>query len=144
MNENKLTMKTFIQLHILMVVFAINSLFSRLAASRLDRLEGIDFSDPNLWNFLIYLGLSFAFLGIYAIFFQQILKKVKLTVAFANRAIVIVWVLLLNMVLPIPELGEASLSWGKFAGFALILLGIFLITKEDSLPSAQNDKGGAQ
>ena len=117
----------FIQLHMLMFVFSLSSLFLKLA------------SDSVLlsWEFILYFGLGFAMLGIYALFFQQILKKMKLTSAYANKAIVIVWALIWDLLF----IRESAFTLGKPIGFVIILAGIYLMAdnpKSESNSSENN------
>lgn len=42
-------------------------------------------------RFFIFLGLDLMFLGIYAILWQQMIKRFELSVAYANRAMAILW-----------------------------------------------------
>ena len=116
-NLEKSKIKSFLMLHALMFVFSLSSLFLKFASG----------SELISWNFVIFFALGFLMLGIYAIFFQQILKSMKLTTAYANKAAVIIWGLLWDILF----IKETSLTWGKAGGFILIVTGIYLMVKED-------------
>ena len=79
-NESDL-MKKFLILHIALLIYSIGAIFSKLA------------SDQSFLSFpyFFYMGLLFLSLVIYAIVWQQVLKRVPLNVAFANKGITIVW-----------------------------------------------------
>ena len=66
-------------------------------------------------------------LGIYAAGWQVMLKKFNLGVAYANRAAVVIWGILLAWLC----LGEA-LSWTLAAGAALVIGGIILVSTEEA------------
>lgn len=45
-------------------------------------------------GFILYYGMEIIILGIYAFLWQQILKRFDLSVAYANRAIALIWSLI--------------------------------------------------
>ena len=123
MNDSKI--KTYFQLHILMFDFALFSLVAKIASKNLPPN-----SDFVFWKLVVYGGLAFLFLGIYAIFFQQILKKVNLTTAFSNKAVVIIWVFIFDVLFIKDTAITMQNIWGKILGFLIILAGIYLMNSE--------------
>lgn len=100
------------------MVYSVSGIFSKLASG-----------EPFLsFRFILFYGCVIAILGIYAIGWQQIIKRMPLTTAFANKAVCTIWgsvwgVLLFN----------ESISLGKIAGIVLIVVGIVLFaTDEDA------------
>lgn len=77
----KTKIKDYILLHILLAIFSFCSVFSKLAA-------GYEFLS---FKFCLFYGISIVILGIYALLWQQILKKFTLTTAFLNKAVTIIW-----------------------------------------------------
>ncbi len=73
--------KTLFGLHLLLMVYSCSGILSKLAA-------GCDFF--GLEFCLLYGGILFL-LGLYAIGWQQVLKRLPLTTAFSNKAVTIVW-----------------------------------------------------
>lgn len=73
--------RTLFLLHLLLMVYSMSGIFSKLAA-------GVTFLSPTFC--LFYAGVL-ALLGLYAIGWQQILKRLPLTTAYSNRAVAIVW-----------------------------------------------------
>ncbi len=51
-------------------------------------------SRENLWRFLGLYAAELAVLGVYAILWQQVIKRIPLSVAYANRAVALLWSLL--------------------------------------------------
>ncbi len=45
-------------------------------------------------GFIIWFGLEFLVLGVYAILWQQIIKRVDLSIAYTNRSLAIIWSML--------------------------------------------------
>lgn len=81
MKESKSKLKHYLLLHILLVAFSFCSVFSKLAAT----YEFLSL------KFCLFYGISIMILGVYALLWQQILKKFTLTTAFLNKAVTIIW-----------------------------------------------------
>ena len=105
------TVKTFIALHILLIAYSLGGIFSKLASAQ-----------PFLsFHFCLYYGVLILILGLYAIGWQQIIRHLPLTTAFANKAITVVWGILWGKVL----FGE-EITIGKLIGAALVIAGVVL------------------
>ncbi len=63
------------------IIYTISGIMSKKASA----------SGDSLVRFCIFLGLDLMFLGIYAILWQQMIKRFELSVAYANRAMAILW-----------------------------------------------------
>ena len=76
-NKRKFDFKTYAVLHFILLLYSFVGVFMKKA-----------FEQPFLsFYFLLFAGLAVLFLGIYALLWQQVLKKLPLTVAFTNKAI---------------------------------------------------------
>ena len=82
-------------------------------------------------EFIFWFGLVFVIMFGYAIIWQQILKRMPLTVAYANRPVTLIWGIIWGALI----FGE-KVTWNMIAGAAIIFAGIYLVTGEDS------EKGG--
>lgn len=70
-----------IKLHVLLFVFSISGIFSKLASQH-----------PFLSNqYLIYMFIVLLIFGTYAIFWQMILSKMTVSGAYANRSVLVIW-----------------------------------------------------
>lgn len=114
--KSKISIKNLIFLHILLFFYSLASVCSKMAAS-------YDFLTK---GFIVYYGLVLVILAVYALLWQQILKRMPLTVAFANKAVVIIWGIVWGMVL----FGE-SLTPGMVVGSVVIIAGIVLVVSDD-------------
>jgi len=73
--------KTTLLLHGILMLYSMGGIFSKLAGA-----------EPILsFKFCLYYGMIIGILGIYAIGWQQIIKRMPLTTAFANKAVTVVW-----------------------------------------------------
>lgn len=106
--------KLYIVLHLLLMMFSVMGICSKTAANQ----EFMSFP------FLFYYGLMLAILAVYAVAWQQIIKRLPLTTAFANKAVTVVW----GMVWGVVAFRE-HISLNKVIGSVIIILGIVLYSK---------------
>ena len=109
-------MKTFFALHLLLMVYSMSGICSKKAA-------GTEFLSI---EFCFYYGLIIVLLGLYAIGWQQIIKRLPLTTAFANKAVTVVWGLIWGLLF----FGE-TITIGKAIGVLLVIVGIVTYVYSD-------------
>lgn len=105
----------YIFLHILLLLFSFCGVFSKMAS----QYEFLSF------KFCIYYFFSLLILGVYAILWQQILKRFSLTTAFFNRAVTIIWGMLWGVIF-----FSEKISINMIVGSIVVLFGIGLMVKE--------------
>lgn len=108
--------KALVSLHIMLMCYSLSGVFSKLAA-------GQPFPSP---GFCICYGGIIALLGLYALAWQQIIKRIPLTTAFANKAATTVWGLVWGTVI-----FHEKVTLGKLAGVALVVAGVILFSQTD-------------
>lgn len=112
----KSKMKTLFALHLLLMVYSMSGICSKLAAStKFLSLE-----------FCFYYGIIILLLGLYAIGWQQIIKRLPLTTAFSNKAITVVWGIVWGCLF----FGE-GITLNKLVGAAFIIVGVVLYSRSD-------------
>ena len=77
-------------------------------------------------RFFLFFGGEFLLLGIYAIGWQQILKRLPLTLAYTNKAVTLVWSLLFGVLLFHERVGIKQIL-----GCALVVAGVVLFVRAD-------------
>lgn len=112
----KVDKKVFLALHLLLLLFAGTTVLSKLAA-------GEDFLSP---RFCLFFGGEFVLLGVYALGWQQILKRLTLTVAYTNKAVTLVWSMVFGVLL-----FHEQLQLRQVVGCALAVAGVLLFVKAD-------------
>ena len=112
----KVDKKVFLALHLLLLLFAGTTVLSKLAA-------GEAFLSL---RFCLFFGGEFVLLGIYALGWQQILKRLPLTVAYTNKAVTLVWSLLFGVLLFHERVGIRQIL-----GCALVVAGVVLFVRAD-------------
>ena len=108
--------KTLIDLHLMLMIYSMSGIFSKLAA-------GQSFLS---FRFCLYYGVIIALLGFYAIGWQQIIKRIPLTLAFANKAVTTVWGLVWGLLF-----FQERVTVGKTVGIALIVAGVVVFSTAD-------------
>lgn len=78
-------------------------------------------------KFILLYGLEFAVLGVYAICWQQMIKKFELSIAYANKAMTLLWSLLWSVLL-----FGAKITPAQIIGVVLVILGTVIINSEEA------------
>lgn len=117
-NRNKKnTAWLWIVLHLMLAVYALSTVFSKFAAQE----EHLTF------RFFLFYGLVILLLGLYAIGWQQIIKRLPLTVAYANKAVSVIWGCIYGMIF-----FKEKLNTGKIIGGLLVVAGVVLFALSDT------------
>ena len=107
----KKRIRVLICLHILLLLYSMGGICSKMAA-------GFPFLSLPFIGY--YAGLI-AILGIYAIGWQQIIKRLPLTLAYANRAVGAIWTCVWSVLV-----FHERISTGKLVGIFVIIAGVVL------------------
>lgn len=75
---------------------------------------------------LVFFGLEFVCLGVYAIIWQQVLKHFSLVTAMASKGVVVIFNLIWSVIL----FGE-TISLANILGAAIIIFGIWMVSSDD-------------
>lgn len=102
-------MRNYIILHLIILLYSLSGVFSKLAASE----HFLSF------RFCLFYGAVMVLLSVYALVWQQVIKQIPLTTAFANKAASTVWGLIWGVIL-----FQEQITIGKIAGIAVIIVGI--------------------
>lgn len=115
---NKSRIKTLFFLHLMLMIYSMSGIYSKLAAKQ-----------PFLsLKFCLYYGCIIFFLGFYAVGWQQIIKRLPLTTAFANKAITVVWGVVWGVVF-----FHESITVGKIVGILCIMIGVVIYSGADGV-----------
>ena len=112
--KRKLNFRDFLILQAVVIVYTASSVLGKLAA--------VSAEGENGWGFLLLYGAEIGVLGIYAVLWQQVIRRVELSVAYANRAVALLWSLLWSVFLFGEKITPAQL-WG----IALVMIGTAVI-----------------
>ena len=110
--------KDYIQLHLNILLFSLTSVFSKFASIQYNR-HGL--RSPMLYVFLF---LMIANCGIYAIAWQQVIKKFSLSTAYANKSVYLLW----SQIWAVFIFHE-SLSARNIIGLLVVLFGVWMVQR---------------
>ena len=86
------------------------------------------------WNYMVGLIGAIGMMGLYAVLWQQVLKRIELSVAYMFKGTSIIFVMLLACLL----FGE-QITWNNILGTIIIIAGIVLFAYDSkSLPLTSN------
>lgn len=109
--------KAFLLLHVTLLLYAVVTLVGKYAANSLAARQ----TTP----FLLFLALEFIALAVYAVLWQQTLRRMPLSFAYSNKAVCMLWSCLFGLVF-----FQETLTWGKAAGILVALAGVWLVVSE--------------
>lgn len=125
MQEKKTKLINILLLQAVVVIYTLTSIVGRKASG-----AGM-FS----MEFILFYGLDVVILGIYAICWQQMIKKFDLSIAYANRAMAILWTGLWALVL----FGEA-ISIKQIIGIVLVVAGTVIVNWQSEEKEDKEDE----
>lgn len=103
--------RVLLALHLLLMLFSFSGVLSKMA------------SQHALMNgeFILCYGGMICVLGVYAVGWQQVIKRLPLTTAYANRAVTVIWGIVWGALL-----FQEDLAWQKIVGAVVVLLGVVM------------------
>ena len=122
--QTKTSAKTYIALHLFLMIYSISGIISKLAANH-------PFLSP---AFILLYALEILILAFYAIGWQQFIKRMPLSVAYANKAVTVVWGCIWGVLI-----FKEHLSVGKVVGGLMVLCGIALYGYADGQTASADD-----
>lgn len=108
-------MKSLLLLHILLFVYSAGGICSKLAAKQ----------EMFSVKFIFFYGIVLAILFIYAILWQQILKRLPLITAYANKAVTVIWGIVWGALF-----FEEPVTMHKLLGSMIIIVGVYFVVSE--------------
>lgn len=107
-------MKDILILQLIIMIYTFSSICAKLASGQ-----------ETILRLLLFTGLEFLCLAVYAILWQQAIKKFDLSVAYANRAMVLLW----SMIWAVLVFHD-TITLKNILGVALVIAGTFVINTE--------------
>ena len=111
--KKKIGLKDIFLLQLVVMIYTMSTIIGKFAAGA---------ADESLFRFVLLYGAEVAVLGVYAILWQQMIKRFELSVAYANRAGALLWSLLWAVLI----FGE-QLTVRKVLGVLLVVAGTMVI-----------------
>lgn len=114
--KKKFQIKDILMLQIVFFIYSINSVAAKFASAQ----------EPFSLNFILLYGLELCVLGVYALLWQQLIKRMELSVAYSNKAVVLLWAMVFGTLL-----FKEQITLTKVAGILLVIAGIVVLNSEE-------------
>lgn len=116
-SEHKMSnrLKHILWLQCVVLLYTTSGIFAKLASG-----EGF-----LSWGFILLYGGEICVLGIYAILWQQIIKRVDLSLAYANRAVALLWSMLWAFLF-----FHETITVKNIIGVVIVIAGTMIVNSE--------------
>ena len=121
--KKKITIKDILVLQIVIAIYTLSTVMAKQASGQ--PLFSV--------GFFGFYGAELLILGIYALLWQQMIKKFELSVAYTNRAMALLWSLIWAVVI-----FKDNITVKNVIGVALVIAGTIIVNggrTEEDLPS---------
>lgn len=110
--KKKITLKDILILQAVIAIYTLSTVMAKLASGH-----------PALsLNFLFFYGAELVILAIYALLWQQMIKKFELSIAYTNRAMALLWSLIWAAVI-----FHDKITLKNIIGVALVIAGTIIV-----------------
>ena len=123
MKKKGVTLKNILLLQAIIIIYTISSVMAKFASA----------SAEAPLRMLVFLGLEFMILAIYAVLWQQMIKRFDLSVAYANRSMAILWSMIWAVIFFHDEI-----TLRNILGVLIVLMGTVIVNL-DAREEAQDD-----
>lgn len=103
-------------LHVLLAIYSMSGIVSKYAAQQ-------EFLSV---KFCLLYGTVVFILFLYALCWQQIIKKLPLITAYANKAMTVVWGIVWGMLF-----FDEQISLGKIIGALMVIIGVYIVVSSE-------------
>lgn len=125
--KSRLNWLDIIRLQGIVMIFSLTSVTAKFASGQQMFTRG----------FFLFYGLEVVILAVYALLWQQAIKKFDISVAYANKAMVLLWGLLWSVLI-----FHDSVTPKKLAGVALVIVGVMVLNRDESSRLNQDKSSG--
>ncbi len=115
MIKKKASLKNIIFLQVIIIIYTFSTVLGKVA-SGYEFLSGL---------FILFFALDVVVLGLYAILWQQALKRFDLHVAYANRQLVVIWGLVWSALI-----FNEGITVYNIIGVVIIVGGVMLVNSD--------------
>lgn len=110
------TWKIYLSLHLLLFINSLGGIFSKLAGQQ----------DIFSLKFFLLYGIMLMILVVYAVFWQQIIKYIPLSIAYLNKPVSVLWGIIWGVVL-----FQEQLTVQMVVGAMIVLCGMIIVVRAD-------------
>ena len=115
-NNKKNLIKNIVMLQLVIIIYTFSTVVAKFAS------QNEFFS----MKFILFYGLEILILAIYAILWQQIIKKFQISIAYANRAMSLLWAIVWALVF-----FHEEVTIKNIIGVIIVIIGTIIVNKDD-------------
>ena len=115
-NSKKNFIKNIIILQVIIMIYTLSTVAAKFASNE-------EFLS---WKFILFYGIEILILGVYAILWQQIIKKFDISIAYANKAMSLLWSVVWAIVF-----FKEEITIQNIIGIILVIIGTLIVNSED-------------
>lgn len=106
------TLKPYLILNLILLFYSLSGICSKTASGK----QFLSF------EFILFYGLVLLILAVYAVLWQQVIKRIPLNIAYANKAVTLVWGMVWGAVV-----FKERISLANIIGAVIVLAGVLLM-----------------
>lgn len=110
--KHTISFKDIIALQCIVVIYTFSTICAKFASAE----------EPLSIRFFLFLGLEFVILAVYAVCWQQMIKKFELSIAYTNRSLALMWSMLWSILF-----FKEKISIQNIIGIIIVMFGVVLI-----------------
>ena len=114
--KKKAKLKDIFMLQIVIAIYTLSTVCAKFASGQ----EFMSF------QFILYYGLEMMILGVYAIVWQQLIKKFEISVAYANKAMGLLWSIVWAILI-----FKDTVTIKNVIGVIIVIIGTMIVNSED-------------
>lgn len=113
--KQRIRLVDIIVLQLIVMIYTLSGVASKFAAA----------GEFLSLRFILFYGLEIALLGVYAILWQQMIKKFDLSIAYANRSIALLWSMMWAVIF-----FQEHVSVKNIIGVLIVIAGTIIINSD--------------
>ena len=114
--KKKTKLKDICILQIVIAIYTLSTVCAKFASGQ----EFMSF------QFILYYGIEMMILGVYAIIWQQLLKKFDVSIAYANKAMGLLWSIVWAILI-----FKDTITIKNVIGVLIVIIGTIIVNNED-------------
>lgn len=114
--KKKITIKDILILQAVIAVYTLSTVFAKFAS-------GESFLS---FKFIMFYGIEMLILGLYAIIWQQLIKKFDISVAYANKAMGLLWSIIWAIII-----FKDTITIKNILGVIIVIIGTIIVNKDE-------------
>ena len=114
--KKKAKIKDIFILQLVIAIYTLSTVFAKFASGQ----EFLSF------KFILFYGIEMVILGLYAIIWQQLIKKFDISVAYANKAMGLLWSIIWAILI-----FNDTITVKNIIGVIIVIVGTIIVNSED-------------